>query len=125
MNVQYKPGKEIKFTSDFLSRAYLNETTEDLNSEELSINSLLCYLPISEERRKLFQKETATDNELSELTKHVQNGWPDTKEVVSPRMLLYRNFRDKITLIDGLLIKPHKFVVQQTLRESMLELINE
>lgn len=47
----------------------------------------------------LFQKETATDSELNELIKHVQNGYPDTKEEVSQRMLPYWNFRDEITLI--------------------------
>ncbi|KAH3690139.1 hypothetical protein DPMN_193440 [Dreissena polymorpha] len=58
MKVKYKPGKEM-FISDCLSRAFLeDETTEDLNSQMLSVN-LITYLPGSSQKRKIFQEGTA------------------------------------------------------------------
>lgn len=86
------------------------------------MNNLLYYLPISE---SLFKKETAADDKFNELGKHVQNGWPATKEEVPTIISQYWNFRDEITIIDGLLFKAHKLVVPKTLQASMLELIHE
>ncbi|KAH3849174.1 hypothetical protein DPMN_091570 [Dreissena polymorpha] len=55
MKVKYKPGKEM-FISDCLSRAFLDETTEDLNSQMLSVN-LITYLPVSSKKGRYSKKK--------------------------------------------------------------------
>ena len=123
LKVRYKPGKEM-YISDCLSRAYLDETKEDLNSEELTIN-LLTYLPVSDEKRKVFQKETQNDPEMKVLRDTVEQGWPEKKEQVPPELRPYWNFRDEITCIDDMLFKGHKLIVPQKLRPEMLNIIHE
>ena len=123
LKVTYKPGKEM-FISDCLSRAYLNETEEDLDSQELTIN-LLTYLPVSKEKREQFQRETANDPEMKELNKLVAHGWPEKQTLLSPDMQPYWSFRDEITSVEGMLFKGHKLIVPKSVRPEMLNLIHE
>ena len=123
LNVKFKPGKEM-YISDCLSRAYLDETKEDLGSEELSIN-LLTYLPVSEEKRREFQEATENDEEMNILRKVVEQGWPDKQELIPGMLKPYWNYRDEITCIDGMLFKGHKLIIPKKLRPEMLLKVHE
>lgn len=67
IEIVYKPGKEM-FLADTLSRAYLEETNENL-VEEILVNEvdLLSYLAVSPQKYKDIQKATASDPELMTL----------------------------------------------------------
>lgn len=52
-HVTYKPGKELKI-ADTLSRAYLEEETEQLMDNDLEVHLLSAYLPITEEKLNTF-----------------------------------------------------------------------
>ena len=123
LKVTYKPGKEM-FISDCLSRAYLDETIEDLNSKELTVN-LLTYLAVSEEKRKVIQEETEQDSEMNQLRKVVEQGWPEKQEKIPKEIKPYWNFRDEITCMDGMLFKGDKLIVPAKLRPEMLQKIHE
>ena len=79
IEIVYKPGKEM-FLADTLSRAYLEETNENL-VEEILFNEvdLLSYLAVSPQKYKDIQKATASDPELMTLKNTVQKGWPDKR----------------------------------------------
>ena len=71
----YKPGKSL-FLADDLSRAYLNESKEDLIFDsELSVN-YLTYLPVSKENQLKIKQATKQDNEMQILRDIVLKGWP-------------------------------------------------
>ena len=123
LKVTYKPGKEI-FISDCLSRAYLDETMEDLSSKELTIN-LLTYLPVSEEKRKVIQEETKQDSEMNQLRKVVEQDWPEKQEKIPKEIKPYWNFRDEKTCMDGMLFKGDQLIVPAKLRPEMLQKIHE
>lgn len=123
LTVEYRPGQEM-YISDCLSRAFLNETTEDLNSEELCIN-FMSYLPVSDIKLKQFQTETRKDLTLCCLKETVEQGWPKNKEAISSLILPYWNFRDEITVADGILFKSHKVIVPNSMRVEMLDIIHE
>ncbi|CAC5373516.1 unnamed protein product [Mytilus coruscus] len=84
------------------------ETKEDL-VPDLTVNelSLLLYLPISQQMYDRFQKSTAEDIELKELTKTVIEGWPLDKSELVKSVTPYWTFRDEISCVDGLLFKSH------------------
>ena len=123
IKVVYKPGTQM-YISDCLSRAFLNETSEDLNSEELSIN-ILRYLPVSEENMRRFQAETETDSVLTKLKEIILSGWPNSKKHVVKELQPYWNFRDELSVVDSLIFKAHKLVVPKSLQTEMLEKIHE
>jgi len=123
IGVVYKPGAEM-FISDCLSRAFLNETIEDLNSEELTLN-LISYLPVSKEKMDTFQTETHNDSAMKALKDVVLTGWPTSKKLLDYRVQPYWNFRDEISVVDNLLFKTHKLIVPESLRPDMLDKIHE
>jgi len=123
LEVMYKPGSEM-YISDCLSRAYLNETKENLNTEDVSVN-LLSYLPVSPEKLKVFQAETQKDAVLVQLKETVETGWPERKDDIPCTLEPYWNFRDEISVTDGLLFKSHKLIVPKSMRPEMLDLIHE
>lgn len=77
LEVVYKPGKTM-FIADTLSRAFINETKEQL-MPDVEVNSI-SYLPISPEQYERFQQATQDDLDLQTLQAVVKSGWPDTKE---------------------------------------------
>ena len=121
LTVTFKPGK-LMFIADTLSRAYLDETKEDLNPN-LSINSIL-HLPVTEERYREIQLATSQDGELQILQEIVQSGWPNRKELVPDNIRHYWSCRDEISCIDGLLFKGLKLIVPTSLRKEMLNIIH-
>ena len=123
LKVTYKPGKTM-FLADALSRNFLQETTEDLKSSELTVN-LLTYLPVTEERYVRIKQATSEDTELQRLTATVLNGWPEKKKDVQVELRPYWNFRDEISCLDGLLFKGHKLVIPKQLRKEYIDIIHQ
>ena len=83
--------------ADTLSRSYPQETKEELVSEaEISPKS---YLPISPEMYVQFQKETAKDVKLTELSNMILKRLPDNRDHRDdiPQFLRqYRSYRDAL-----------------------------
>lgn len=63
LKVTYKQGNEMHI-ADAVSRAYLDEHTEDLLEEELEISYITPHLPVSEKKLKEFRIATAGDFEM-------------------------------------------------------------
>ncbi len=76
LQVSYKPGKELKI-ADALSRAFLEEETEQLLDRDLEVHQLSECLPMSEEKFRAVKEATvAADKELQMVMAAVKTGWP-------------------------------------------------
>lgn len=102
LKVTYKPGKEMHI-ADALSRAYLNEHTEDLLGQELELCWITTYLPVSEEKLRVFRSATAADQELQLLCKMTMDGWPKERGEVPKLIQAYWTFKEEISFTSGLL----------------------
>lgn len=120
----YKPGKEM-FISDALSRAFLEETTEQLVDEELSVSVIEAQLPVSEQKLSEIKLATATDPSLQELSHVVTSGWPSNKKAVHSSISPYWSFKDEITVIDGLLYRGYRLIIPDSLKHEMLAKLHE
>ncbi|MCG7877651.1 MAG: RNase H-like domain-containing protein, partial [Candidatus Thiodiazotropha endolucinida] len=123
LKVTFKPGNSL-YLADTLSRAYLNETNENLETSEITIN-YLSYLPVSDYNLSKLKTATKDDIEMQKLKETVVNGWPERKDQVVFELRPYWNFRDEITCVEGLLFKSHKLIVPKSLRNEMLNIIHE
>ena len=114
------------YVADTLSRSYPQEAKERLvQKAEISVISLKSYLPIPPEKSVQFQRETARDLELTELSGVILKGWSNNREDVPPSLRQYWSYRDDLTCLDGLLFKRVNLKVPKTLQSEMLEEINE
>ena len=103
ITVCYKPGKEL-LVADALSRSPLPEEASDLELKKYDISSLH-LLPISETKLEIIKQKTLTDNSLQELSTMIKRGWPSTRSATLPGAKPYWNFRDEISIIQGILFK--------------------
>ncbi|XP_041461547.1 uncharacterized protein K02A2.6-like [Lytechinus variegatus] len=124
LDVIYCPGKEM-YIADWLSRAFL-PTTEgrDKIYQEIEQINQTEYVRISDATSIQLQKETLRDPALQTLTSVVMNGWPETKDDVPVVVREYYNYRDEITVQNGVLYKGMKVIVPSAMRALMLNRVH-
>ena len=120
INVVYKRGDSLHL-ADALSRAHLEEQLT--NAEQLDIN--LVENVISDHQLARFAEATKEDTILSDLQRVILSGWPDSKGQVPPNAQEFWNYRDELTVAQGLIVKGQKIVVPSSLRGEMLEKLHE
>ena len=136
--IYHKPGKEM-YISDMLSRAYLPAKTRNqtetpyhifLAQQEEQENKLYheieevnqpAHMNLKEGTQEQIQKATQTDPVMQELASTVLLGWPEARQHVSPAIRAYWNYRDELTVFDGIIYKGMKVVIPKVLRKVMVE----
>ena len=75
LKVLWKPGKEM-FIADALSRNYIKETDDELDSEEydVEVNVMIQNLPVSAAKYSEFQSETSKDPQAKGLKETLLKG---------------------------------------------------
>ena len=119
LTVTYVPGKDIPI-GDALSRANLPDEEPDIEPQLINV---VDHIAIAPARYKKFQEATA--HELYELQQIIKKGWPDTKAETPHSTREYWNFRDELSLADGLILKGMKIVVPPSMHSEMLAQIHE
>lgn len=123
LDVKYKKGVELHI-ADTLSRAYLPEEGEPLEGP-LEIYNIQNQIPMSPDKFMQFQKATAEDPSLVQLSNLVQGGWPVLREQCPSSCLEYWNFRDELSVVNGVLFKGVRVLVPKVLKPEMLRKIHE
>ncbi|XP_026672572.1 uncharacterized protein K02A2.6-like [Ceratina calcarata] len=122
--IRYKPGKEL-LLADALSRAYLQNGTDDLEEE---IEAQVCFLmdnfPITLDKKEEFKRECLIDEEMQLLVEYIKRGWPNEKSKLIDILKPYHSFREELSIIDGLIFKAQRLVVPKKFRKQLLEKIH-
>ena len=120
VTVQYARGKSIT-VADTLSR---NGARDGNVSNEIGldvyVDAILKQMPVFDEKLEEIRKTIKDDNELQELQKYVQRGWPNAPKDLPATIRPYWNYRDEITVIDGIVFKSRKIIIPKALRSEML-----
>lgn len=125
LKITYKPGKQM-YISDTLSRAFLNNVNLQADSDiEYSIHYITKYIPMSDERKTQFRKETANDPQLKLVIEFLNLGWPIQKHKIPDNVKVYAKLKDKIFMSDKLLFLENKIIVPTKLRPDMLKVVHE
>ena len=66
------------------------------------------------------QKETQNDAELQTLLQFIMKGFPMTKDECHDAIKPYFNYREELTVVDGLVLKGQHIVIPRKLRQSCL-----
>lgn len=124
INVIYKPGSQM-YVADHLSRAYLADQGEpgdefQVFALELEEINLLNNVKITSERLAQLQKATEQDPVMQSLKNTVLIGWPETRDQVPVPIQDYWNFREELTLYNGVLFKNQRIIIPQALRSEVV-----
>ena len=82
------------------------------------------YIPISQARLLQTQCETEKDESLQTLKAVIQQGWPDDKSALPPKVSPHFNMRDEMSVQDGLIFKGERVVVPKAAKAELLRRIH-
>ena len=110
----YRPGKEMVL-ADSLSR--LPSTADHT---EIDLNTQVCLIQFSNPRLDEIRNETKKDEVLSQILQYVLEGFPEHKHQMLPETRTFWNFRDQITIDNGILLNGHRVIIPASLKKSFL-----
>ena len=128
LDVNYKPGTQM-FIADHLSRASLKATDNTQDNFQVFVLELESLNPfdsikVAPERLTQLQKATAQDLALETLKTTVVTGWPEKKEQVPIQVRDFWNYREEISLHNGILFKNQRVIVPKAMRPEILSRIH-
>jgi hypothetical protein len=116
-SITYKPGTDIP-VADALSRAPMSKPA----SEEV-INSIGMHR-LRDKRLDEIRRATTEDSTLTSLGKVITEGWPDDRHGLPGDILPYFNYRDEMTVQDGIIYRADRVVIPKSLRAEMKEKVH-
>ena len=121
---QHIPGR-INVIADSLSRVTPLEF-QDSNAEKdiLAVN-FLQYSSVEERERDEVLRETSKDKELQSLKHYISTGWPAKRSQIPVFLHPYWNYRDELTVENGILMKNSKVLIPETLKQKYLIQIHQ
>lgn len=117
--VEYIPGKYL-YLADWLSRDFLKGPVKDDPEMVEIVHEVTIHLPISNEIKEDFKRETAKDAGLQAVKNYYYKGWPRNNKNVVPDARPYWKVKDDLFEEEGLVILENKIVVPISLRKKVL-----
>ena len=125
--VKYKPGAQM-YVADHLSRASLadKDMTDNFQVFALEVETLTSFdsVKVAPERLSQLQKCTAQDLVLETLKTTVLTGWPEKRDECPVQVGDYWNYREEISLHNGLLFKSQRVIVPKAMGSEILSRIH-
>ena len=120
---QYISGKMNVIADALLRVTPLDFEDHDVDKEVLAVN-VLTYTAIEEREKTELLNETDKDAELQALKMVISKGWPKKRRSLAPDLQPYWNYRDKLTIEDGILMKGQKIIIPTSLKQQYIDKIH-
>ena len=106
LEVRHVPGKNIP-VADVLSRKFMPAEIVDQSVGDLDvqIHSIISTLPVSDSKMGQIRLATSGDTQMHDLQTVIQEGWPQYRQNCQESILDCWNFRDELSVIDGIILK--------------------
>ena len=130
-SVIYKRGKDIP-VADALSRVTSMDPEDNIKLPIIAVNLITTHILMiapSQDTfsRKLDQlrKSTVQDNQLTRLSHYINTGFPCEKKNLPIDLQDYWNYRDTLSIENGLLTCGSRIIVPHEMQAEMLQYIHE
>ena len=122
VQVTYKPGPDI-FIADWLSRHNHTEGKDQpIKGMELWIDVIQTTTDMPECLSMTeLQQASSQDNHLQKLKHFIITGWSYSKEEISEELKLYWSYRDKLAVINSIMLKGRHIIIPNSLKQQVLD----
>ena len=124
-DVQHRKGMEIPL-ADALSRVTPTPVEEDgIQLPIVAVNLITSNLPVSSTEIELIHEETSKDPTLTLLRHYIHMGWPIDHRMLPQELHTFWNYREDLSMENGLITKGARLLIPSTLRKKVLEQIHD
>ena len=124
-DVQYRKGKEIPL-ADALSRVTPTPVEEDgIQLPIVAVNLIMSNIPVSSTEIELICEETSKDPTRTLLKHYIHMGWPVDHRMLPQELHTFWNYREDLSMENGLITKGARLLITSTLRRKLLEQIHD
>ena len=124
-DIQYRKGVEIPL-ADALSRVTLTPVEEDgIQLPIVAVNLIMSNIPVSSTETELIHEETSKDPTLTLLRHYTHMGWPIDHRMLPQELHMFWNYREDLSMENGLITKVARLLIPSTLRRKVLEQIHD
>ena len=116
LKVMYQPGRKMVI-SDTHQTPDTKETVPGLN---VTIHEVGVFSNTDNTSMQIIQQETQNGTELQTLLQYIIKGFPMTKDECHDAIKPYFNYREELTVVDGLVLKGQHIVIPSKLTQSCL-----
>ena len=121
LTVKYVGANKV-LVADTLSRLIDTKQPKEIPGLDVTIAQVLKIEPT---RLDYLQDATKSDNELTDLSKLITEGWPDSLQDVPEHLRPYWSFRDELTIMNGLVLKGNRVVIPRSDRHNTLARLHD
>ena len=90
----------------------------------VAVNLIMSNLPVSSTEIELIHEETSKDPTLSLLRHYIHMGWPNDHRILPQELHTSWNYREDLSMENGLITKGARLLIPSTLRRKVLEQIH-
>ena len=124
-DVHYRRGKEIPL-ADALSRVSPTPVEEDgIQLPIVAVNLITSNIPVSSTEIELICEESSKDPTLPLLRHYIHMEWPIDHRMLPQELHTFWNYREDLSMENGLITKGARLIILSTLRRKVLEQIYE
>ena len=121
ISVKYKQGKAIP-VADALSRMCYTKTDDTLSSKDLRVDFISnISAPID---LQVIKSATNEDMTMNILRNTIYKGWPEYRKQCPSELWDYWNYRCDLVIENGLILKGHRIVIPEALRNDVKHAIH-
>ena len=125
VQIRYIQGKS-NVIADALSRiSHMEPPAEDNEIPLVELDTISRTLPSSPAKLDEVREYTDQDVVLSHLKDVVHHGWPEYPNECPQDLKEFWNFREDLSVENGLILKGHKLVIPSKLRPQMLQIVHQ
>ena len=122
----YTPGKYM-YVADSLSRAHGNKIPKSSveTDVQVTVDAVIENIQMSKGKFQEVAQETKKDSVMCKLINQIIHGWPEFRVECDVSLQPYWNYRDELSVIDGVVFKGNRVVIPTSLRSMMLKKIHQ
>ena len=122
IDIKYIPGKDL-LLADALSRVNPCQGDE-IKGLDITVHEIHSQLNASPLRIQQTREASAKDPVLTGLISIITQGWPQSRSLCPTHVIDFWNYRDELSVEDGLVIKGTRIIIPDSLRNEALQQIH-